>query len=436
MSTRYRAMGASVALGATATPYVQGRMVGGSSPINGAICWRTPRDVYDAWVRDDPALAEGLPWERLEAATDDIEARLGVAPTSPDVAGRKDALMARGAEALGLAHRPIRRNVVGCRGSGRCLQGCPHGAKRSADVSLLADAEDAGAVLLHGAEVTSIEVHRGRATGVVARTAGGAPVRVRARHAVVLAASAIQTPALLLQSGITGGPVGHGFQAHPGVSVLGKFPEPVRSWEGSTQGHEVVGLRSEGLKFESLGFDLSLLAARLGGVGASLAREVAELDRWACWGAAVRASARGRVRVTLGHTWVAWSPNAADLALYRRGIRVLGEMMLAAGATRLSLGVRGAPEDVDEVGPLRDLEERGPRSASAYRAVITHMFGTARAGSDPSASVARPDLRHHRVEGLYLADSSVFPTHLGVNPQVPIMAVAQVAGGHVLARAR
>ena len=104
MSEGYRAWGASVAWGRPPLPLVQGRMVGGSSPVNGAICWRLPEDVRAAWVAQDPDLAEVLDPERLAQVTDAIEARWGVAPTDPAVAGRKNALLAQGAEALGLAH--------------------------------------------------------------------------------------------------------------------------------------------------------------------------------------------------------------------------------------------------------------------------------------------------------------------------------------------
>ncbi|MCA9546059.1 MAG: GMC family oxidoreductase, partial [Myxococcales bacterium] len=58
---------------------------------------------------------------------------------------------------------------------------------------------------------------------------------------------------------------------------------------------------------------------------------------------------------------------------------------------------------------------------------------TCRMGSDPTASVVGPDFQHHRVAGLYVADSSVFPSNLGVNPQIPIMALAARCADRVLA---
>jgi choline dehydrogenase-like flavoprotein len=314
------------------------------------------------------------------------------------------------------------------------MQGCPEGHKTSVDRSLLADAMQAGAVLVSDAEVGRVEQAGGRATGVVGRTTGGGRLRVRARRGVVLAASAVQSPGILLASGLHQGPVGRGFQGHPGVSMAGRFAEPVRNWEGATQGHEVVGLRKEGLKFEALGMDLTILAARLPGVGSEFAARVADLAHHVEWGVAVRAKARGRVRRVLGRTVVTWAPDPEDVRQYRRGVRVLGEMMFAAGAERVFPGVRGVAPEIRDPGALLSLETAGPSDPAAFSAVITHMFGTCRMGSDPMSSVVRPDFRHHMVDGLYVADSSVFPTNIGVNPQIAIVALASLCGDNILGR--
>lgn len=427
MATAYRDMGASVVLGPAPIPFVQGKMVGGSSPINGAICWRMPRDVHAEWIQADPALADALPYEEIEAITIELESRLNVKPTDPRIAGAKNLLMAKGAEALGIEHRPIRRNVSDCEGLGRCMQGCPKGKKLSVDATLLSDAESHGAMVVTSVEVTEIERLRDRVVGVRGMSASGKTVRIGARRAVILAASAVQTPAILLKNRIDHGPVGQGFSCHPGVSMAGRFPEPVRMWEGATQGHEVIGLRHEGLKFEALGFGLAVMAGRLGGVGRDFAKEIADMAHVVDWGAAVRAEARGRVRVVAGKAQVFYTPTPRDVALFRRGLRVLGEMMLAAGADHVSPGVRGFKPRTSSIADLIELEKAGPTNPAAFTAAITHMFGTCVMGSDPEKSVVRTDFRHVALEGLYIADSSVFPSNIGVNPQIPIMAIATLA---------
>jgi len=434
MASLYRDMGTSLAFGNVSMPYLQGRAVGGTSLINGAISWRLPPNVVAEWLRADPALGEALAYDAIAKAEERIETRLHVHPTEERIAGPKNLLLARGASALGVAHRPIRRNVDGCVGAGQCLQGCPHGHKLSMDRSFLPDAVAAGARILSGMRADRILVERGRARAVTGVTAGGSRFDVRARHAVVLAASAIQTPCLLLQSGLRHGPVGRGLVGHPGVSVTGLFPEAVRAWAGATQGHEVTGYRDEGIKLEALGFDLSILASRVPGVGASFARSLAQLDRYAVWGAAIRASGQGSVRPGPKRPMVFYSLTPDDVRKVRRAVRLLGDTLLAAGATEVYPGVRGFDRAVRDRSTMERFEAQGSLVASDYAMSMTHLFSTARMGSDPATSVVRPDFRHHTTEGLYLADSSVFPGSLGVNPQIAIMALADLCADRVARR--
>jgi choline dehydrogenase-like flavoprotein len=301
------------------------------------------------------------------------------------------------------------------------------------DVSLLPTACRHGAQVLSSTRVERVVCEQGRAIGVRGRTDGGAALRLTARQAVVLAASAVQSPALLLASGLRHGPVGEHFQCHPGVSVAGRFAEPVRLWTGATQGHEVVGLRREGIKFEALGYDLSVAAMRLKSTGQRFRDELATLGQWCQWGAAIRARGRGRVRPGRRRPQLRFRLEREDAQRLRRGVRVLGEMLLAAGAEVVTPGVHGWHERVADRASMARFEQEGPLDPQAYTMAVTHMFGTCRMGSDPRTSVVRPDFRHHAVDGLYVADSSVFPTNIGVNPQTSIIALARLCARRVIA---
>ncbi len=431
MARTYREGGASLMLGKAPIPYVQGRVVGGTSVVNGAISWRLPKDVWDTWVAADPSLHDALPWEVLDAVHAEIERDLGIAPTPPELAGNNNALLAKGAEVMGLAHRPIARNVLGCEGLARCLNGCTRGHKQSMERTYLPDAAAAGARIACNVRVDAVLHADGRASGVVATASGGGSVFVRASVAVVLAASAIQTPALLLASGIRHGPVGRHLTCHPGLSVVARFPESVKMWHGATQGHEVIGLRGEGLKFEALGLDRALLGARLAGTGAKWAENIATSDRCTSWGVAAKAKGEGRVRRGPFGTIVTWSPTPSDVALFRRGLAVLCELAVAAGAEHAWPGVYGFDETVADVASARRLAELGSLDPRAYTALATHLFGTCRMGSQAADAVVRPDFRHHTVAQLYVADSSVFPTNTGVNPQTSILALATLCARNV-----
>jgi choline dehydrogenase-like flavoprotein len=158
---------------------------------------------------------------------------------------------------------------------------------------------------------------------------------------------------------------------------------------------------------------------------------MAEADRYAVWGAAIRAEGKGRVRPGLTRPIVTFSLTEGDVRKVRRGVRLLGDTLLSAGALEVYPGVPGFDAVVTDPAQMGRFEAEGSLTASDYTMSMTHLFGTARMGSDPRTSVVRPDFRHHAVGGLYVADSSVFPGNLGVNPQIAIMALAELCAARV-----
>jgi choline dehydrogenase-like flavoprotein len=294
--------------------------------------------------------------------------------------------------------------------------------------------EDGAAVYAH-ATVGRVVVEKGRAvavTGSVPAAAGSGrgrrPFRVAAKRAVIVAASAIQSPNLLRRSGIRRPHLGDHFMAHPGTAVMAVYPNVVGAWTGASQGYEVLGLRDTvGVKLESINVPPEVAAARFPGVGRRLGAYLDRLDHVATWSVAVRAEAEGRIRPSrLFGDHVKYDLTANDIDRTRRGMKHLAEMHFLAGATEVVTGVYGMPEVLRSLDELSRYDQASvdPRD---YSMVATHLFGGCRAGSDPAMSVVDPQLRVHGVDGLYVMDASVFPTNTGVNPQHGIMAVATVA---------
>jgi choline dehydrogenase-like flavoprotein len=63
-----------------------------------------------------------------------------------------------------------------------------------------------------------------------------------------------------------------------------------------------------------------------------------------------------------------------------------------------------------------------------------HQMGTARMGRDPDTSVAKPTGELHDVRGVWIGDTSAFPTALGVNPMVTCMALASRTAAQIAER--
>lgn len=421
----FRDRGTQVAMGRSVIPVLQGRCLGGTTVVNGAIVWRLPEDAYDrsfgaVGARDVLRLAD------LYARMDRIERDLSVGPASDRLLAGNGGLMKLGSTKLGWEGHPIRRNVLDCQGSGRCLEACPTRRKQSMEVTYLPRAAKLGARLLADHEVRTIETSGGRAVGVTGRRADGSAFRIAARKGVVVAASAVQSPCILLRSGI--GPrehVGAHFRAHPGTAVAGVYKDPVRLWEGAAQSYEIDEFRKEGFKMEVVGLPVELAGVRLPGLGADFQRAMNDYPNMAVWGVQIRAEAEGRVAPASHRTDIVYTPTPADMAIFGKGVRRLSEMHFAAGAIRVYPGVHGAPDVLhspDDLGKLDGLST-DPRDWSM---MTGHVFGTCRMGADERAGVVGFDGAVHGVKGVWVLDASAIPTNLGVNPQHTIMAMAML----------
>jgi choline dehydrogenase-like flavoprotein len=430
----WRDMGMQMARGRAFAPILQGSCVGGTTAINGAIVHRLPAVILDQW-RAGQGIGDALPPADLERVYDQLDRELSVGPAPEEVLGNNSRLMRAGTRALGFAGNEIRRSVSGCRGSGHCNQGCPTAQRQSMNVSYVPRAMAAGARVYATCRATRLLRDGGRAAGVEGRFADraagrrGPPLRVRARHAVVVAASAIQTPLFLLANGIgrASGLVGRRLQTHPGTAVIGHFDRPVDMWFGATQGYESLQFWDEGMKFETVGMPLELTAARLPEVGPALMHALASFGHLAVWGVEVRARAHGRVRrAPGGRAAIAYDLTDHDVRTMKLGIVRLVQMMFAAGAREVLPGVHGLPDrirSVDEIEPLLAL----PDDPRLVHFIAAHLFGTARMGRDAASSVVGPTLEAHDCPRLYVFDSSVFPSNIGVNPQHTIAAVSWLA---------
>ena len=423
--------GSQVTMGKALWPVVQARTVGGTTVINSAICVRTPKDIFERWRRE-----HGI--DGLEQAVADKQLQLEKdlsAEVVPEVAwGLSNTLAFKGERALGWADpHPMMRYVKGCVGAGRCLQGCRAGKKQSVNVVFVPELLTRGGTLVSCAPVDRVLLEGTRAVGVRGRfqhpesRAFGATFTLRARKGVVVAASVTHSPVLLMRSGLKLKALGHFFRAHPGTGVFGVYDEPVDMNVGATQGWASVAFRDDpGLKLETLAIPPELVASRLPGGGTQLMQRLTEYRHLAMWCHAVRAESAGVVKASLfGKTPVVhYSLDEKDMLRFRRGMVLLAQQHFAAGARKIIPGISGLPYELgpDQVHVL----ENGPLDPRKYVAILSHLFGGCVMGKDESRSVVDENGRVHGHQQLYVADASVIPTNLGVNPQHTIMGLAQV----------
>jgi choline dehydrogenase-like flavoprotein len=417
--------------GRSFVPMIQGRVVGGSTLINAAIAWRTPEDVLDDWS-ERFGLGRAVRAADLEPHFDALEEELSVRSVADEVLGENNRSFLQAAKRRGFEAAPMRRYDAGCRGTARCLTGCPHGAKQGMNVTYVPWVLRHGGRLYASCKVARVEISGGRAVGVFGKTASGKRFDLRARRGVLVAASTVQTPNILRRSGIRARALGKHFQAHPGIAMTAVFDRPIRMEFGAMQGAESIHYRkTERFKIETITMPPELLAARVPGAGVDLVRRLAQYPNIAVWAVQIRARSEGEVVSAWGGgDKVKYTIGPDDVRIARRALSFLSKLMFEHGAKETWPGVFGLPHAMTSADQVKLIDD-APLDPRAYGFIATHLFGAARMGPDPRSSVVGLDFATHEARDLWVVDSSIFPTNLGVNPQHSIMAIARLAASRI-----
>ncbi|KAF2873951.1 hypothetical protein BDV95DRAFT_592112 [Massariosphaeria phaeospora] len=450
--------GALITSDDTSTTIVAGESWGGGGTVNWSASLQTQGFVRREWA------GQGLPLftsAEYQNSLDRVCERMGV---SADYIqhNRTNEMLMEGARKLGYAHRAVPQNSGGkSHYCGHCTFGCGSCEKQGPVVSFLPDAARAGAKFIEGFRAekvifsskggkrvatgiqgtwTSRDVHGGVAgEGVTKRR-----VIIKAKR-VIVSAGAMQSPLLLLRSGLNNRHIGRNLHVHP-VSVLGAIhKEEVKPWEGGiltavVNEFENLDNNGHGAKLEATSmvpsFWLSLLPWKS---GLDYKLNAAKLKHMTGYISMARDRDSGQVYPDPvdGRIRVKYSPSNFDKKHILEGLIALAKIQYVAGATEIFTVISGMSTFVrDESTPagdgindakfqawLGEIRNAGfPSPDSMYASA--HQMGTCRMSAKEKDGVVDPWGRVWGTEGLYVADASVFPSASGVNPMVTNMAIS------------
>jgi choline dehydrogenase-like flavoprotein len=437
ITSLYRDAGLTVAMGRPAIPTPVGRAVGGTTVINSGTCFRTPEPALERWAAE-----HGIEWAReLDPDFRQIEEMLDVRPVDPERMGRNGQLLRAGAAALGVRHAPLSRNAGHCVQCSSCPNGCRLDAKRAMHVTYLPRAVAAGARVRAGVEARRVTFERRRAVGVQClagsadpRAGGRRSFDIHARHGVVLAGGAFGTPELLLRSRFrsASGELGRNLRIHPACWVGARFDEPVRGWDGVMQSYAVDEWQDRGVLLEATFTPLAFGGQWLPGTGVEHQERLLGFDHLASTGVHLSDRSSGRIALAAdGSLKIGYQLSRDDSRRLVFGIARAAELYYAAGAREVYPQISGL--DTLPRSGIAELEAAPPRR-TALRLEAFHPMGTARMDADPRRGVCGIDGAVHGTTGLYVADGSLLPSSIGVNPMITIIAMAtrvarQVAAG-------
>ena len=412
-----------------------GACLGGGTVVNWTNSIRTK-----PWVRAEWASEHGLLdiAEDFDRHLDAVWSRLAVNDECSDFNKPHEA-MRRGAEVLGWSFRRTTRNANRAAydpaSAGYMGFGDQSGSKQSTIKTYLPDAAAAGAQIVVGCFVERVVTEGGRAAGVVGRSlATGAELKVGAPQ-VVIAAGALESPGVLLRSGIGGPAAGRYLRVHPCTAVFGTYGEDMQGWWGAPHAGLIDQFAGEddgyGFLVEGVQYTTGLAASAVPWRDAEQHKQALEDFRnTSTLIGLLRDRGDDNGRVVLDEAGMAQPyysiADPADQAMTRRALEAQIRVHAAAGAHQIAVLSDHLPiwHRTDDLEDYVARVKRIPLRAGAMRLFAAHQMGTCRMGLDPATSVAGPTGELHDTPGVWIGDGSAFPTSSGTNPMITIMALA------------
>ncbi len=411
-----------------------GRVYGGSTVVYTGTSLTAPKRVIDAWN------VPGLEHADLARRSEKYSAQNNVHLLPERELNRNNTLFREGCERAGYSCEQFPVNLRGCRGSSLCNLGCPNAAKQGTNRVQLPAAERDGVEVVTRAEALRIEERTVRVRvhpalpgqkGAASEWAPG-DYRVQARF-IVVAGGAVGSSALLLRSGLGARlpRLGHGFTCHPAHILVAEHAQPITNDVGHPKSFFVDRAAEEGFVLETCMYFPFTTAKNLTGFGKQHSDIMHAFPRLqmilvlAC------------DRVTPGNR-ITTDARRGPVVHYRftreviaatvRATRAAARIFFAAGAVRVHAPTAG-PHTI-EAAEAAELDRRidGRRFLPGTTTVsAAHLMGGCGMGRDASDSVTDAWGRVHGVPWLRVADSSLFPDALQINPYLTVMALADRA---------
>jgi choline dehydrogenase-like flavoprotein len=422
-----------------------GRGAGGGTTVNWNTCLKPPARILSEWEAEYGV--DGVTGPQFASYLDEAWTAIGVNESESQRNGN-NAVLWDGCKALGYKEgtdfHTISRNAIGCRQRcDFCSYGCIYSAKQSTALTYLPRAQKRGARFVFDARVEHVVIEGGAAKGVVATVgSGGRAHRLEVRsRAVVAACGGIETPALLLRSGVKDRNVGAFLRLDPTVAVGGIFDRPIDPWKGPPQTVAVwkfIDLDGSyhGFWVEAAPAHPGLFALSIPWVDGRQHKDfmLSYYRRSSASIVLLRERSSGRVTVDRdGFAMVSYDLERADRETLVRGMEETARILAAAGARGVWTTHNSKVFAGDGSAPLRsgDLDSFGAalrKEGVEYNRMMlysAHLMGSCRMSADPAKGPTSPTGELHSVKNLFVGDACVFPTTPAVNPMISIMAMSR-----------
>jgi choline dehydrogenase-like flavoprotein len=264
-----------------------------------------------------------------------------------------------------------------------------------------------------------------RAVGVRGQHEGRPAVFIAAEE-VIVSAGAVGSSWLLQRSGIGGDNAGAALHFNINSPLTGDFPDTVDTFAGlqMTHAYEPPGAEP-GYILETWFNPPATQSLAMPGWFDRHYENMKRYRHMAAAGALVGTTRPARMSSTEQGPVIDYVPSPEDLGRVVDGIKLVGRIFLAAGAQRV-MPATFAWREYRSPGELDDLDSVVRENADLLLTTAHPQSGNP-IGEPGEGGVVGPDFRVHGFRNLFLCDASAFPSSIGVNPQLTVMGLAQLA---------
>jgi choline dehydrogenase-like flavoprotein len=417
----------------------QGQCLGGSTVINDAICLKIPLIVRDQWRRMGVDISD----EQWDKAIDEVWREIHVSKVTEEELNDNNLMLKRACQLKRYKASENDRNCIDCMRCGFCNLGCHYDTKQSMLVTYIHRALQnptsniriycncgAEKITYSGAIVNGVE-------GNFIDSSGDIKFKIRVNaKAVVISAGAIASSQILMKNKIARGKAGKGLGLHPAPFLLGKFDKKINAYNGIPMAyacHE-FGVTNNvvdgGFLIESISVSIFLLSVGLQSFFEGL-RLMKDYIYYTMAVVLIRDDADGTITLSeKGNPKVHYRLSQKDVDTMAKGLEILAQMWFDVGAQHVISGHKDIIK-IDRKEDIPKLVQKVKKNPDGLWLASSHPQGGNRMGQDSSNCVVDSNCKVHGFSNLYVCDASVFPTTLGINPQITVMALAAMTADYI-----
>ncbi|EGC28895.1 hypothetical protein DICPUDRAFT_159608 [Dictyostelium purpureum] len=431
-----------------------GSCLGGGTTVNWTASIRTPEPILEEWRKQCPNTFSSA---KFNQAMDSVSERLSVTTNySTGHHNKNNLILEQALLDLQDEPAPIPRNVKNCDTTqcGSCSMGCRSKSKQSSMVTYLEDCCSNGGQIItncQAEQITYTDSPQGQTVhGVIGfvTTPDGVKFRVFIKtHIVVCAAGAIHTPALLLKSSIKNSNIGNNLYLHPAIPVIAGHDEIIDLYKGPPM--TIIGRKFQKINPTNNKLGGAIIEcpnAHLGVASSvcsffwdksfSFKKELLDINKFSSFITILRDTTPGKIRLD--------KDGRTPKIIYKLSNQDWKSSMIAAEASFRSLmkmGAKKAAIPVNGLEPCTSIDQiesyiKSLRSIGykPNQAIVlsAHQMGSCRMGSNRSNSVVNENGESWDVKRLFIADGSVLPSSVGINPMITIYSVSHIIANQII----